>query len=163
MKDGMVELYSDAELARMAGEIRRRRVAHGLIAVAALAACLTMIGLTGTKNAARMETAVIAVSTLAGWAVIYGSVFGVVARKRELRHAAMLRTEEREEARGVVTVTDERVNIHKSITARRVEVRGEKGTSRLLVCESRAAGLAAAGAVAVYSVHGYVAAYEVSP
>lgn len=159
----MVELYSDAELARLGTQIRRRRALHGLIAAAALAACIAMIACTSTRNAAQMEMATILVSTVAGWIIIYGSVFAVSARRRELRHATMLHEEAREEVRGAVTVTDERIAIRRSITARRVEVRGEGEVQRLLVCESRAAALAAAGASAVYTVHGYVAAYEVSP
>ena len=159
----IVELYSDAELARLKARIRRGQVFHCLLAVAALTACLVMIACTNTRNAGQMELATILVSTVAGWIVIYGSVFGVMLRRRELRHAVMLREGEREEARGAVTVTGERIVIRRSITARRVEVRGEGDVQRLLVCESRADALAAANASAVYTVHGYVAACEVSP
>ena len=110
-----------------------------------------------------MELAVICVSTLAGWIVIYGRTFVVAAARRELAHAGMLRREARETARGAVTVTDERVVIRNSITARRVEVSADGRIRRLLVCESRADDLAAAGAAALYAAHGYVAAYEVRP
>ena len=163
MKEEMVELYSEADLTRLRQQIRRRRILHAVIAAAALAACIALIANTRTRNAARMELATIIVSTIAGWIVIYGSVFKVMARARELRHAAMLRGEERQVSRGEVVVTDERVAIRKSITARRVEVRGEGAPERLLVCEARADALASAGAHAVYTVHGYVAAYEVEP
>lgn len=163
MKEGIVELFDDADLARLRQRIRQRRAVNALIAGAALIACIVLIACTGTRNAARMELATVIISTVAGWIVIYGSVFAVMASKRELRHATMLREEEWEAVSGAVTVTDERVVIRKSITARRVEVRGEKDVRRVLVCESRADALAAAGASAVYTVHGYVAAYEVSP
>lgn len=163
MKQGIVELYSEADLARLRQQIRRRRAVDAAIAVAALAICVALIISTRTRNAARMELATIIVSTLAGWIVIYGSVFTVMARGRELRHATMLREEERQTVCGDVVVTDERIAIRKSITARRVEVRGEGETERLLVCEERAQALAAAGASRLYTVHGYVAAYEVSP
>ena len=162
MREGIVELYSDADLDRLRKQIRQRRAANSLIAAAALVACIAMIACADTRNAASMEIASIIVSTVAGWIVIYGSVFVVSVRRRELRHATMLHEEERQTVSGVVTVTDERVVIRRSITARRVEVRGEKETQRLLVCESRAAALAQAGADTVYAVHGYVAAYEVS-
>ena len=159
----IVELYSDEDRARLRAQIRRRRVTHAVIAVAALAACIAMIACTNTRNAGSMELAAILVSTVAGWIVIYGSVFVVWARRRELRHADMLHEGEREAVRGTVTVTDERIAIRRSITARRVEVRGDGEVQRLLVCESRADALAAADASAVYTVHGYAAAYEVSP
>lgn len=163
MKKGLVELYGDDDLARLRREIGRARAICGVLAVAGLAVCLTMIALTGTANAARMELAVIAVSTVVGWLVIYGALFAIGTRRRELRHATMLREGERQEARGAVTVTDERVTIRKSVTVRKVEVRGEQGTQTLRVCESRAEALTSPDIAAVYAVHGYVAAYEVSP
>lgn len=163
MKREIVELYSDADIARLRQQIKRRRAVHVAVAVLALAACIGLILGTSTRNAARMELMTIIVSTVAGWFVIYGIVFKVTARKRELRHATMLRGEERQAVRGEVVVTDEKVAIWKSITARRVEVRGEGEPERLWVCESRADALAAAGARTLYAAHGYVAAYEVSP
>ena len=163
MKEGLVELYDDGDLARLRGQILRARVICGAMAVAGLIACLTMIALTGTGNAARMEAAVIAVSTVVGWLVIYGVLFAIGTRQRELRHATMLREGERQEVRGAVTVTDERVTIRKSVTVRKVEVRGAQGTQTLRVCESRAEVLTSPDIAAVYAVHGYVAAYEVAP
>lgn len=163
MKEGLVELYGDGDVARLRRQIQRGRLIYGAMAAAGLIACLTMIALTGTANAARMEIAVIAVSTVVGWLVIYGVLFVIGTRKKELRHATMLRTGERQEVRGTVTVTDERFTIRKSITVRKVEVRGEQGTQTLRVCETRAEVLTAADIAAVYVVHGYVAAYEVAP
>lgn len=163
MKQEMVELFSDADLARLRRQIRRRWMMHAAIAALALAICIGLMVNTRTRNAARMELMAIITSTAAGWIIIYGSVFKVMARGRELRHAMMLRSEERQAVRGEVVVTEERIAIRKSITARRVEVRGEGELERLLVCESRADALAAAGARTLYTVHGYVAAYEVTP
>lgn len=161
---GPVELYSDEDLARLHRRARRRRMAHLLLGAAALAACLALIALTGTANAARMEIATILVSTVAGWIILYGEIFAVTPCRREERHARMLRGDEREALTGAVTVTKERVRIRQSITARRVEVRREDGTvERALVCETRADALAALGTATLYTVHSYVAAYEVTP
>ena len=163
MDKRIVELYSDAELARLERRIKRWRIALWVLAASALAACVGLTALTDTGNAARMEIAVITVSTLGGWIFIYGRNFVVTAGRRELSHALMLREEERQRVEGTVTVTGERVVIRRSITARRVEVTEGGKTTRLLVCESRAGKLAAAEAVALYTAHGYVAAYEVTP
>lgn len=163
MKEGLVELYDDGDMARLRRQITRARLIYGAMAVAGLMACLTMIALTRTGNAARMEPAVIAVSTVVGWLVIYGVLFVIGTRRKELRHATMLREGERQEVRGAVTVTDERVTIRKSVTVRKVEVRGDQGTQQLRVCESRAEALTSSAVTAVYAVHGYVAAYEVAP
>ena len=163
MEPQIVELYDDAAMARLERRIKLWRRALWALAAGALAVCVGLIVRTGTANAARMELAVICVSTLTGWVVIYGGIFVVTAARRELAHAGMLRREAREAVSGVVTVTKERVAIRNSITARRVEVDTDGQPRRLLVCENRAVALAAAGAATLYAAHGYVAAYEVGP
>ena len=163
MESRIVELYDDTAIARLERRIRRWRTALWALCAGALGLCLGMIARTGTANAARMELAVIGVSTLTGWIVIYGGIFGVTAARRELAHANMLRREERQVVSGGITVTKEQVVIRSSITARRVEVTTDGQIRRLLVCGTRADALAAAGASALHTAHGYVAAYEVTP
>ena len=163
MESRIVELYDDAAMARLERRIKRWSGLLWTLCAGALAACLGLIARTGTANAARMEWAVIGVSTVAGWIVIYGRIFGVTAARRELAHANMLRRETRQAVSGDVTVTNERVAIRKSITARRVEVNSDGQTRRLLVCETRAEALASAGTATLYTAHSYVAAYEVAP
>ena len=163
MEPRIVELYSDSAMTRLERRIMGWRILLWALSAGALAACLGMIARTGTANAARMELAVICVSTLTGWVVIYGGIFVVTAARRELAHAKMLRREERQAVSGAVTVTKERVAIRNSITARRVEVVTDGQTRRLLVCETRADALASAGAAVLYTAHSYVAAYEVTP
>lgn len=162
MAGRIVELFCDDDMARLARQIKRWRTALAIVAAAGLAACVTMAAVTRTGNASQMELAVIAVSTVTGWLVLYGAIFVVAVRRREMAHGAMLRGEERERTAGTVTVTDERFTIRKSVAVRRVEVRDGDQTHRFLVCDSRAAALATAGASAVYTAHGYVAAYEVA-
>ena len=161
MAQQIIELYSETDLARLKQRIKRWQIALWILVVCALAAALMLIALTGTGNAAQMEHTVIAVSTVTGWIVIYCSVFVVTAGRRELSHANMLRSEERQAVRGVVKVTDERVAITRSITARRVEVHDNGEPHLLLVSESRADALTAVGEAVLYTAHGYVAAYEV--
>lgn len=162
MAGQIIELYSEADIEQLKRRINRWQTALWIFTACALAVCLGMIALTGTGNAAQMEGMVIAISTIAGWIVIYCSIFVVTVGRRELSHANMLRNEDRQTVRGSVAVTDEQVSIIRSITARRVEVNGDGETRRLLVCENRADALAEAGAVVLYTAHGYVAAYEVA-
>lgn len=163
METHRIELYDDAVLARLRRKIKYGSAALLALSAGALAACLVLIALTGTENASRMELAAIAVSTVAGWIVIYGSIFVVGDARRELAHARMLHSEPRQRVQGAVTVTKERVVIRRSITVRRVEVRDGGQCHRLLVCQSRAAALTGADCAAVYTAHGYIAAYEVKP
>lgn len=158
----IIELYSETDMTQLRRRIKRWQTALWIFAACALAVCLGLIVHAGTENAAQMEGTVIAVSTVAGWIVIYCSIFVVTAGRRELSHANMLHNENRQIVQGSVTVTNERVSIIRSITARRVEVSGDGETRRLLVCENRADALEAAGAVVLYAAHGYVAAYEVA-
>ncbi len=163
MNKTVIELYSDADLARMKKHIRRWRTALLALAAGALAVCVGLVAAAGTLNAQRMELATIAVSTAAGWVVLYGILFVVTPVRRELAHAEMLRTEERERVEGAVALTDERFTIRKSVAVRRVEVRADEETvHRLLVCASRAQALAGAETRVLYTCHGYVAAYEVT-
>lgn len=163
MSDKIVELYSDADMERMKERIKCWTVALCVLGAAALGVCVTLAALTNTLNAMRMELSAVAVSTVAGWIVIYFAVFKVAAGRREFRHADMLRSEERERVEGAVTVTPERFRIRKSVPVRRVEVRSADGeVRRLLVCETRAGALERAKTAAVYTAHGYAAAYEVA-
>lgn len=161
MAQQIIELYSETDLTRLKQRIKRWRMLLWVLAVCALLIILRLIALTGTGNAAQMEHAVIALSTVAGWIVIYCSIFVVTAGQRELAHANMLHSEERQMVQGIVKVTDERVAITRSITARRVEVQDNGEAHLLLVSESRADVLADVGEAVLYAAHGYVAAYEV--
>ena len=163
MTGKIVELYSDADLARLERRVRRWRVGLLVLAAAALIACIVLAATAKTGTAKQMELAAIVVSTLAGWIVIYGSMFIVTAGRRELAHAQMLREEERTRQEGKPALTGQRVRIQKSIVARRIELRGAGPVRTAMVSENRAKALEKAGATAVYTVHGYVAAYEVAP
>ena len=161
MAQQIIELYSETDLTRLKQRITRWRMLLWVLAVCALLIILRLIALTGTGNAAQMEQTVIALSTVAGWIVIYCSIFVVTAGQRELAHANMLHSEERQMVQGIVKVTDERVAITRSITARRVEVQDNGEAHLLLVSENRADVLADVGEAVLYAAHGYVAAYEV--
>ena len=150
----IVELYSESDIQKLRRKVKGWFIALCSFSAAALAVCIVLAALTNTANADRMELAAIIVSIAAGWTVIYLGNFTAAAKKHELEHALMLAKEERTRIAGAPTVTEQRIVIRKSITARRVEADGE----RLLVCESRAKALE--GAKAVYAAHGYIAAYE---
>ena len=132
-----------------------------LLTAAGLLAVIVLVLITGTGNASVTEAAAVGVTWAAGWVDIYLWVFVVRANKRELSHATMLRTEERECIPGRARLTDGRVAIRKSITARRVEVVCEDGeVRRLLIAQSRAGKLEKIETAAVYAAHGYIAAVE---
>ncbi len=156
-----VELYTDEDMAGLKRKIKCWMIALCAVAAAALAACITVAAITNTGNAERMELYAVVISTLAGWVIIYCATYVIGNARRELGHAGTLRSDERERVEGRVTVTRRWLRIKKSITAREVEVETPEGVSRFWVAESRAGQLARANATALYTSHGYVAAYEV--
>lgn len=160
MEEHITELYGEAELQGLRRSVKGWIAALCSVSAIALIACIVMAALTNTANADRMELAVIIVNIAVGWLVIYCGTFKAAVKKHELEHALMLGKEERTRIAGTPTVTDQRIVIRRSITARRVEVQGDGEVHRLLVCESRAKALEKAGAVAVYTAHGYIAAFE---
>lgn len=162
MESKIIELYPDGDMERMGLHARRWRRILLAVAAAALGVCAALVALTDTLNAPRMELATIAVSTAAGWFIIYKWVFTLSPARHELAHAGMLRSEERERFQGAVRVTDEQFKIRKSVPVRRVIVTQGEDERRLLVCASRAEALEGLDQAALYACHGYVAAYEVT-
>ena len=156
----MRPIFGEAERQRLRRHHARWRWGMILLAAAALTAILLLILLTDTLSAPRTELAAVAVSTVAGWVVLYGVLFKLLPDRREEAHAAILAGEQPEPVEGTLTLTDQRVQIAGSITARRVEMAGPEGVRRLLVCDSRAAALEKAAPRRVYAVHGYVAGWE---
>ena len=159
----MTELYTAADLARM--EKRNRAWAAVAVAVccAGLAACVVLCCLTTTATARQMEYTVILASIGIGWVDIT-LWLSAAAGKRELRHARMLCGEEAEVYTGRVTVTGRRLRIPAAGVFYHVELEDASGVRRLRVIEQRRRQLQKAGEhLALRTVRGYVAAYEVTP
>ncbi len=159
MSENVIELYSDEDVARLRQKIKRWTVGLCILAGIALAVCIAMAAIAGTATADQLEFATIAVSTVAGWVVIYDAIFVVSAKRKELSHAEMLKSEQWERMKGRPVLTGRQVRIKKSIVAKQVELQGSG--QEVLVCETKAKILEKADAIAVYTAHGYVAAYEV--
>ncbi len=160
MEKEIIELYTDADMERMGLHVRRWRRILLAVAAVGLSVCIALAASTDTLNAPRMELATIAVSTVAGWFIIYKWVFTLSPARHELAHAEMLRREERERFEGTVKLTDEQFKIRKSVPVRRVIVTNGEVESRLLVCASRAEALEGLDEAVLYACHGYVAAYN---
>ena len=161
MPRNIVELYTEEDVAKLERKVRRHRAALTALAVCALIACVTLAALTNLRNISWTEPTVIAISIVVGWICIYDGVFIVSGGKKEIGHANMLRSGERERVDGPLTVTDERFRIRGSIAVRRVVIDTETGPQKALVCDTRTPLLKGRAVTAVYTAHGYVAAVEV--
>ena len=155
------ELYTAEELSRLENRIRILRPLLILAGAAALAICILLCCLTNTANAGRMEISVIALSTGAGWILLYLRRFVLVELRHELGNAQMLRDSERETVRGRVEVSAEKLRIRNSIPFRNVTVEEEGKTRRVKVIETKAGDLEKAGKELELSVaNGYAAAFR---
>lgn len=156
--DTTVELYSRGDIERL---IRRKNIskyAALIIGVLGLAACIAICCAANTANAQRMENTAVIVSTLAGWAVIFIILNVQLPSKYEAAHAKLLLDGERKAHRGTVTVDKTPVRIKNSVSVCRVSV---SDGARLNIISKKAAALKGITApVTLYSVHGYVVAYD---
>ena len=163
MSNTVVELYPPERLERLArNRILVKRLLWAL-ALAALAVCVILTARVNTRNIYRMLVACICVSVAAAWIIIYFGIYVVRDGGRELAHAANLQDGPRETVDGRVTVLKGRVRIRNSITLRKVRVETDRGSTLLSVHADKAEQLIRAGErLKLYTVHGYVVAYEVT-
>ncbi len=131
------DLYSPEDISRLQKKIKREWAWVLGGAGLTLALCVALCCLTTTANWRRMELAVIAVSTLGGWFVIYRRLYGLRDGRHELQHAEYLRDEPRSLLRGRLGVTKERMRIKNSIRFRVLTLEDGEQVRRLKVNENR--------------------------
>ena len=161
MEHPVIELYAPDRLRELAN---RRRIVRNLLwelAIAALVLCVIFCFLTNTRNLYKMLLACICVSVGAAWFIIYLGIFVVRDGGRELEHARHLLEGPRQAVTGRVTLEKLKVRIRNSVTLRKVRVDTAEGPVRLNVHIDKTEALRAAGEyLTLYTVHGYVVAYQ---
>ena len=160
--DTIHELYSRQDTERLKKTRKRASRAAAAIAAAALTDCVLLCCLTDIDNAAAMEKAVITISVLGGWIVIYLCNHPVRELRWELGHAEMLLEGKRETIEGVLTLSKERMRIRGSIRFYPLSLKDGEETRRGKVIASRAGILRAEEGkrLRLYLVNGYAAAWE---
>ena len=157
--ENTVELYSREGIERQRKRYKSARRGVMLLAAAGLAGCIGLCLAANTLNAGRMELAAVAVSTLAGWAVIAVVLNCLLPAKYQAAHGENMLRGERQTHRGTLTVDKAVTPIRNSISVCRVTV---SDGARLNVNSKMAAALQKLTApVTVYSAYGFVVAYEV--
>lgn len=135
--DTIRDLYSPEDISRLQRKIKREWVWVLGAAGLTLLVCVVLCCRTTTANWRQMEIAVIAVSTLGGWFVIYRRLFGLRDSRHELQHAEYLRDETRTLLHGRLRVTRERLRIKNSIRIRILSLEDGETVRRLKVNENR--------------------------
>ena len=162
MSGSVIELFSPERLERL--ERRRKTVKRILLALAlaALAVCIVLTSGVNTNNFYQRLLSCICISVGAAWIIIYFGVYVVRDGGREIAHAKHLAEGSRETVTGKVTLEKLKVRIRNSVTLRKVRVDTADGPVSLSVHIDKAEQLRRAGRwLKLYTVHGYIVAYEV--
>ena len=161
MSDPVVELYSPERLEKLARRRRAVKILNWVLALVALAVCVFFTARANTRNLYQMLLICVCVSVGTAWVIIYLGIYVVRDGRRELEHAAHLAEGEREAVTGKVTLQKLKVRIRNSVTLRKLRVDTAKGPVSLSVHIDKADQLKRAGErLTLYTVHGYVVAYQ---
>ena len=159
--DNATQLYTAGALERLRRKNRIWMIVLAALGCAALAACVVMCALTGTRSAAAMQWRIAAVGTLGGWLALFLWLNVVRPGRREATHQAHMLDGERETDEGVVTVIGELLDIPKSAPMLRAELRNGERVRRITVSPKKAAMLGSTPRrMKVWLVYGCIAAWE---
>lgn len=158
------ELYRPEDLSRLTKQRKIWRVILLTLTALAVGACVLLCCLVNTRNAARMELAVILTSTLSGWALITLRYELVVLARREAEHTANMLAGPRVTRTGTLSLTGDTVRIPGSVRVRRLTLQEGKESCRLSVDASKVKALGELPRqVTVSTVHDFVVAWEDTP
>ena len=156
-----IELYSAAEAGSMKKKYKYRKTGLLAFVFVAFAVCAVLVANVTTANESAFRAAVTAISGFSGCAAIYYGVFLVKKLRVESEHAVRMLTGEREEHTGTLEPVRGRIKIFNSITVQNIILHTAEGDELLRVNAEKAAMIPSDGGVfRVYTVHGYVTAFE---
>ena len=153
---------NDAEWNRCKTREKRSALLFRILAAATPAVFVLLCLLTRTGNARVMHLLLLVVTAVSGGAAIAVYVLLLRPARRELRHMDMLRSGERTELEGVLTLTRDTIRVPRSVLVRRAILEtGEERPALLNVDERWAHRMPPDGAkVRVTAVHSYIAGTE---
>ena len=158
------ELYRPEDLARLTKKRKIWRVVLLTLTALAMGACVLLCCLVTTRNAARMELAVILTSIFSGWILITLRYELVVLARREAEHTDNMLAGPRVTRTGTLSFTGETVRIPNSIRVRRLALQEGNEVRHLSVNVTRAKALGdLPRQITVSTVHDFVVALEETP
>ena len=160
----MTELYNKNDLRGLRDRITRWRVIDAVIAAAELIVAAFLLLTVNTENESANEVGVIISFAVVAWIIFYTVNFIILASKRELAHADLLRVGARTEYTGRVVTYSGRFRIRKSILVRRFVFETDGGERVSLNIADSATQRFFSSAkdkarIKIATVHGFVAAY----
>lgn len=156
-----IELYRPEDLSRLTKQRKIWRVILLTLTALAVGACVLLCCLVTTRNAARMELAVILTSTLSGWVLITLRYELLVLSRREAEHTAHMLAAPRVTRTGTLSFTGDTVRIPNSIRVRRLTLQEGNEVRHLNVNVKRVKALGSLPRqITVSTVHDFVVAWE---
>ena len=158
------ELYRPEDLSRLMKQRKMWRILLLTLTALAVGVCVLLCTRVTTRNAARMELAVIITSILSGWVLITLRYELLVLARREAEHAAHMLAGPRVTCTGTLTLTEDTVRIPGSIRVRGLTLQEGKDVRRLNVNVTKLKQLGQLPRrVTVQTVHGFLVALEELP
>ena len=158
------ELYRPEDLSRLMKQRKMWRILLLTLTALAVGVCVLLCTRVTTRNAARMELAVIITSILSGWVLITLRYELLVLARREAEHITHMLAGERVTYTGILSLTEDTVRIPNSIRIRRLTLQEGKDIHRLSVNVKKLKELGELPRqVTVSTVHDFVVALEETP
>ncbi len=161
MERKIVELYSAAEIDSLRKKRRVWIVVTAVIGALTLGLCIWFCAKTRTQNAPQMLRNTLLTSLIGGWIVITLLHFCVEDCTCAIAHTEAILSGERETVAGTFAYKKEYTRVKRGVTMRSVAVSGAGRTALLQVYDAKEKRFDPARTHLVYSVHGFVVAYEV--
>ncbi|MBR6006229.1 MAG: hypothetical protein IK064_01230 [Clostridia bacterium] len=160
MDTHITELYSGDDVIILQKKQRLWRIAAIAVAAVTLILCIVFCASSGPRNMMKMLAAAVITSTVGGWIVITIVRFALDELRYAEKHTRAVLEGERESVDGRFELTDDRTLVKRGVAMLRVDAGTESGTHALQIYEKKARRFDAKNAKRVYTVHGFIAAYE---
>ena len=158
----ITELYDEREVEKLRLSNKIWLAFVCVFAAVCLAAGITLCCFTNVRNVQKIMAAVMIITVVSGWFVIYVCVSVIAEHRHEIVHAQNMFEGERTEHIGLLTIDSQKLRIVGSITFVKVKVTDGEKSENLKVNVLKVGKLKnIKERVRLYAVHGYVVAFEV--
>jgi len=153
--------YTSQEAKRWQRRAKNCLIFSAALIVLALGACIVMCLMVTTANAQKLQLAAVSLFTLAGWTDILLFFFVYAPARAQAEHIGGMLTQEPLVHEGVLTLLPEVFRIPRSITVRKASLMTADGAISLSVSAALSRQLPQGKPLRVWTVRGFITAWEV--
>lgn len=161
MKEKTVELYGETDVSAANRKAGVWTAAAAVIGALTLGFCLYCAFHARAEDAVTWYKRAAAASILGGWAVITIRIFAINNFKAAKKHIEAVLDGERERIDGSFEKTGEKTIIKNGVTLEKIKVTGNDSVGFVSVYDKKASLFDDKKAASVYTVFGFITAYEV--